>query len=103
EHYGPLLEECTHVTRLQTHRLARHVHHLLVVRVAERDSVLESLHRAGIGAGIHYPRLIQWQDAWTQTADRDATPNAATLATSILSLPVFPGITHRQIERTVEA
>ena len=92
-----------HVTRLETARLAKHVYHLLVVRVPERDAVLESLHRDGVGAGIHYPKLLQWQEAWTNTADRDATPHAAALATSILSLPVFPGITERQIERTVEA
>jgi dTDP-4-amino-4,6-dideoxygalactose transaminase len=101
--FEPLLAECTNVTRLQTSRHARHVHHLLVVRVAEREHVLESLHHAGIGAGVHYPKLIQWQDAWTATAKPVETPHAAALANSVISLPLFPGITTQQIERTVEA
>jgi dTDP-4-amino-4,6-dideoxygalactose transaminase len=71
--------------------------------VADRDNVLTSLHEAGIGAGVHYPKLIQWQEAWSYTASHDATPHAAGLATSILSLPLFPGITDRQINRTVDA
>jgi dTDP-4-amino-4,6-dideoxygalactose transaminase len=101
--FEPLLAECVNVIRLETSRHARHVHHLLVVRVAERDSVLESLQHAGIGAGVHYPKLIQWQDAWTAAAKPIETPHAAALANSVISLPLFPGITSQQIERTVLA
>ena len=101
--YEPLLAECREIVRLETLASARHVHHLLVVRVARRDTVLHLLHDEGIGAGVHYPSLIQWQDAWNYPTDRDATPHAAALATSVLSLPLFPGITNDQIERTVRA
>src|SRR5262249_38766852 len=31
------------------------VHHLYVVRLAERDSVQRALNARGVGAGIHYP------------------------------------------------
>ncbi len=77
-----------------------HVWHLYVVRVPERDRVLERLHAEQIFAGIHYPTILPLQGAF-RTADYDegSFPVAHTASTRILTLPLYPGITAAQQER----
>jgi dTDP-4-amino-4,6-dideoxygalactose transaminase len=80
-----------------------HVWHLYVVRVPRRDLVLERLHRAGIGAGIHYPTPIHLQGAFGFLGHRAGDyPVAERASREILSLPIYPGITAAQQERVVE-
>lgn len=76
------------------------VWHLYVVRVPDRDRVLETLHAAGIGAGIHYPVPVHRTGAFGHLVAR-AFPVAEELAEEIISLPMFPGITAAQQERVV--
>jgi dTDP-4-amino-4,6-dideoxygalactose transaminase len=81
-----------------------HVWHLYVVRVAERDTVLASLHEQGIGAGIHYPVPIHLQGAFSDLGHRLGDyPVAEAAAGDMLSLPLFPGITADQQERVADA
>ncbi|WP_443217829.1 DegT/DnrJ/EryC1/StrS family aminotransferase [Saccharothrix sp. CCNWYY140] len=80
------------------------VWHLYVVRVAERDRVLKSLHEAGIGAGIHYPTPVHLTGAFDSLGHALGDfPVAEAVAGEILSLPLFPEITEAQQERVVEA
>ncbi len=79
------------------------VWHLYVVRVAERDRVLQHLNDAGIGAGIHYPIPIHLQGAYDDLRKGPGSyPVAEQAADEILSLPMFAGITQAQQEHTVE-
>jgi dTDP-4-amino-4,6-dideoxygalactose transaminase len=79
-----------------------HVWHLYVVRVPQRDVVLERLHEAGIGAGIHYPTPIHLQGAFEYLGHRPGDfPVAEQASEEILSLPLYPGITVEQQERVV--
>lgn len=81
-----------------------HVWHLYVVRVPNRDEVLHGLHAAGVGAGIHYPQPVHLTGAFaTPDTPAGSFPVAERAATEILSLPMFPGITVEQQERTVAA
>jgi dTDP-4-amino-4,6-dideoxygalactose transaminase len=79
-----------------------HVWHLYVVRVPERDQVLDRLRRAGVGAGVHYPVPVHLQPAfrWLGYGPGDF-PVAEAAAAEVLSLPLFPGITTAQQERVV--
>lgn len=80
-----------------------HVWHLYVVRVPERDRVLESLAAAGIGTGVHYPAPIHRLPAFADVISGSAAfPMADRLAGEILSLPMFPGITPDQQQRVVD-
>ncbi|MDQ1293150.1 MAG: hypothetical protein QG608_1031 [Actinomycetota bacterium] len=81
-----------------------HVWHLYVVRVPERDRVLEHLHGEGIFAGIHYPVPVHRQPAfsWLGYGPGDF-PVAQAAAGQILSLPIYPQITAAQQERVVQA
>jgi dTDP-4-amino-4,6-dideoxygalactose transaminase len=81
-----------------------HVWHLFVIKVPDRDRVLTELAAAGIGAGVHYPAPIHRVKAFAgYFPEPEAYPVAETAADSILSLPMFPGITASQQERVVSA
>jgi len=80
-----------------------HVWHLYVVRVPQRDRVLDYLLQAGIGAGLHYPTPINLLPPFAHLGlDAGSFPIAERLADEILSLPIFPGISVSQQERVVE-
>ncbi|WP_131745384.1 DegT/DnrJ/EryC1/StrS family aminotransferase [Frankia sp. Cppng1_Ct_nod] len=80
-----------------------HVWHLYVIEVSDRDAVLERLHGAGIGAGIHYPIPVHLQEAFADLGyARGAFPVSERSADRILSLPLFPQITVDQQSRVVD-
>lgn len=75
----------------------RHVHHLFVVEVDDRDRVLTQLRGSGIGAAVHYPTPVHLQPGWRHLGyARGDFPVAEHLADHCLSLPCFPGITEAQ-------
>ncbi|HET7486285.1 MAG TPA: DegT/DnrJ/EryC1/StrS family aminotransferase [Acidimicrobiales bacterium] len=81
-----------------------HVWHLYVTRVPRRDEVLASLRDSGIGAGIHYPVPVHLQAAFRSAGGGEGSfPVAEAAAGSLLSLPIYPGITAAQQERVAEA
>jgi dTDP-4-amino-4,6-dideoxygalactose transaminase len=76
------------------------VWHLYVVRVDERDRVMEELGRSGVGVGIHYPTPVHLTEAYAHLGHRAGEfPVAEAAARSILSLPMFPHLTLAQQER----
>ena len=79
----------------------RHVHHLMVVQVPERDRVLDAIHAAGVGAAIHYPIPLHLQSGGHELGQPGQFPVTEALATSILSLPLYPGISPEQVETCV--
>ena len=102
-HYRQRLEPMKQVRVLETSVGAHHAHHLFIVRVPHRDAVLASLNAAGIGASVHYRTPIHLQPAFPDLGRRGQFPCAEALAGSILSLPLYPAITERQIDRCVDA
>jgi len=97
--YCDLLAPARGVDLLTVPAPACPVHHLFVVRVADRDDVVGELHAAGIGTGVHYPTPIHLQPACRGLGVREGSfPNAEALARSVLSLPIYPGMTADQVE-----
>ncbi len=81
-----------------------HVWHLYVIQVDDRDRILASLQREGIGAAVHYPIPLHLQPAFASLGHRVGDfPNAEAATARILSLPIFPGITTDQQSRVVDA
>jgi dTDP-4-amino-4,6-dideoxygalactose transaminase len=104
ELYRKRLARLDGVQLLEVQPGARHVFHLMVVRVANRDQILTALRASGVMASIHYPTPIHLEPAWQARGGRAGLyPNAEALAASVLSLPIFPGMTCAQVERCVEA
>jgi dTDP-4-amino-4,6-dideoxygalactose transaminase len=77
------------------------VYHLEIVRVADREAVTNALDAHGIGWGLHYPIPCHQQDPFTRFAHGACivTENAAD---EIVSVPMFPTITRREVERVCE-
>lgn len=83
---------------------AEPVWHLFVVRVAQRDALQYRLNQVGIGTLIHYPIPPHKQKAYSaEGLAPEAFPLASRLANEVLSLPIFPTMTHEQVERVVAA
>jgi hypothetical protein len=70
---------------------ARHVYHLFVVRVPDRDRLQGQLAADGIETLVHYPTPIPRQQAFATTAPADC-PIAARACAEVLSLPLHPGL-----------
>lgn len=81
---------------------AKAVYHQYVIRVPERDRVLQRLREAGIGAGIHYPIPLHLQPAYASLGyKRGDFPHTEDAADSVLSLPLFPEMTEEQLDYVV--
>lgn len=95
--YEALLEDVDGVVLPRTLEGNAHVWHLYVIRVQNRDDVLQALNDAGIGAGIHYPVPCHLQGAFSSHGHRRGDfAVAEQAADEILSLPLFPQITEEQ-------
>jgi dTDP-4-amino-4,6-dideoxygalactose transaminase len=81
---------------------AEHVFHQYTIRVVDhdRDAFAAALTKAGVGNGVYYPTPIHRLPSFGQTLD---LPNTETAAAQVLSLPVYPGLTGRQLETIVSA
>jgi dTDP-4-amino-4,6-dideoxygalactose transaminase len=81
----------------------RHVYHLFVVEVDDRDRVLAEMREAGIGAAAHYPTPIHLQPAWRALGFPEGSlPYAEEAASRCLTLPLFPEIAEAEIDHVVE-
>lgn len=98
-HYGALLEGSP-VLAPREIRERRHVYHLYVVRVEERERVQQKLREAGIDSGVHYPIALPFLKAYRRLGHREEDfPVAASYQGKLLSLPLFPELGRQQIER----
>lgn len=72
---------------------ARHVWHLFVVRVRDRDAVQARLKAQGVDTLIHYPIACHLQPAFDRLGYRRGDfALAERLADEVLSLPLWPGM-----------
>ena len=78
---------------------AESVHHLAVVRVADRAAVTAALDRHGIGWGVHYPVPCHRQPAYAEFSE--SLP-VVEQATNEISLPMSSTITDEQIDRVCD-
>jgi dTDP-4-amino-4,6-dideoxygalactose transaminase len=77
----------------------RHVYHVYAVRVQERNQILQSLADRGISCAIHYPIPVHLQEAYRFLGCEEGSfPVAERCAREFLSLPMFPELTHEQID-----
>ncbi len=83
---------------------SKHVYHLYVVRLQERDRILSQLAEQGVICGIHYPIPVHLQEAYRGLGlEEGSFPVAEQCAKEFLSLPMFPELDCEQIERVVES
>lgn len=73
-----------------------HVYHLYVIQCNERDKLAKHLKDAGIATGIHYPVPLHLQPCFTNLPgiNEYRLPVTETIASRILSLPMYPELTN---------
>lgn len=101
DRYDAALAALPGVTLPQRGRPEEHVHHLYVIRVAERDRVVAELNDRGIGAAVHYPTPVHRTAAFAHLGG--SHPRSETYAGEILSLPIHPGLDPDQQEYVIDA
>ena len=75
---------------------------MLFRSVTDRERVQHALSAAGIGTGIHYPIPLHFAKAYDALVFRPGDlPVAEQAAAQVLSLPMFPQLSHDQQERVV--
>jgi len=101
--YDELLADRGEVVLPATRPGNEHVWHLYVVQVDRRTEVLQHLHEAGIGAGIHYPYPLHLTPAFRHLGHTPGDfPVSESAAERILSLPLYPHLCDDQQDRVVE-
>ena len=81
---------------------AKHVYHLYVIRITNRDMVKELLAEKGIATGIHYPIPLPFLKAYSYLGHKPADfPVAYSMKDEILSLPIHGDMTDEQVEYVI--
>ena len=81
----------------------RHVYHLYVVRVKNRDKVQELLSEKEIHTGIHYPIPLPFLKAYGYLGHKpEDFPATYLLKDEILSLPIHGSMPDAQVEYVIE-
>ena len=77
--------------------------HLYVVRHPRRDDLKKHLEASGIGCALHYPLPLHLQKCYAHLGHKAGDfPVAEKAARECLSLPIYPELTDRQIQRVAE-
>lgn len=80
------------------------VYHLYVVRVRDRESLINHLSSKGIQTGLHYPIPLHIQEAYSFLGySNDDFPVALKQSGEILSLPMYPEMTDEMVYYTCES
>lgn len=103
-HYSRELGEIPGVLTPLHAAYAQHVYHIYAIRVKERDRVMKFLAQKQIGCAVHYPIAIHLQEAYRSLGYKEGSfPIAEHCAREFISLPMYPELTHEQVEHVVES
>lgn len=80
----------------------RHVFHLYVIQVGNRDEVMKALNDGGSHCGIHYPVPLPLTPAYAEEGAAETYPVACGIADRILSLPMHGDLTDEQVDHVIE-
>ncbi len=78
------------------------VYHTFVIRAENREKLIEHLEKKGIGTKIHYPIPIHLQPAAKELGYKPGSlPVTEKQSKQILSLPIYPGLTAKELKHIV--
>ncbi len=83
---------------------AEHVYHQYVIRCKTRDKLAAYLKEAGIDTIIHYPIPPHLSEAYAYLGHKKGDlPFTEELADTVLSIPMYNGITQEEQQRVIDA
>jgi dTDP-4-amino-4,6-dideoxygalactose transaminase len=98
-YYNELLADINEIVLPQERVETECVYHLYVIQSERRDELRRFLKKNGIETGIHYPKALHQHAAYGHLKYREGDfPTAEAAARKILSLPMYPELSERQIE-----
>jgi aminotransferase EvaB len=81
----------------------KHVYHLYIVRVKDREGLLAYLQKNGVEAKVHYPTPMHLQPAAAYLGYKPGSfPKAEADARSIITLPAHQHLTQEEIDYTIK-
>lgn len=102
--YGELLSKIPGVIVPFEPETSRAIHHLYVIRTADRDGLGEHLKSQGVFTGLHYPVPVHLQKCYREWGyGLGSFPVTERVAADVLSLPMFAGLTGEQQQRVADA
>lgn len=79
-----------------------HVWHQFVIRCERRDELIKHMEQNGIGTIIHYPIPPHLSEAYEYLGFKEGDyPRTEEYAKTILSLPMYNGMTKEELERVI--
>lgn len=80
----------------------RHVFHQYTIRIPghNRDEFIKKMNAEGVGCGVYYP--IPTHRLPSFKLKTNSLPNTELLSSEVLSLPIFPTIKMREVEKVVQ-
>jgi len=98
-YYNELLSEIPGVTIPVEADFAVSVYHLYVILVNNRNELQQFLNKKGVATGLHYPMPLHLQKAYAYLGFKEgAFPVTEDVADRLLSLPMYPQLSKKQIE-----
>lgn len=80
-----------------------HVYHVFVIRCRQRDALEKYLADHGVGTVKHYPIPMHLQDCYADLGyKRGDFPIAEEISDTVISLPMFYGMTDQQIQYVID-
>ena len=97
--YTSLLKDVEQISIPETRPDTTHTFHLYVIRAKDRTGLQSFLKKKGISTGIHYPHILPALEAYSYLkVGPENYPEALKAQDEILSLPMYPELTHEQME-----
>lgn len=98
EKYNEMLSGIEEIILPAEMNYSKHVYHLYVIQVPNRNELQKKLTEKGISTGLHYPIPLPLQKCFSHLGyEKGSFPEAEKLAENSLSLPIFPEMTEDQI------
>lgn len=79
-----------------------HVYHQYTIRSDRRDHFVSVCEEAGVGYGIYYPIPCHLQPAFADFRTDSPLPATERAAEEVLSIPIRPDLTDREVEQVVD-
>lgn len=98
QNYSELLSEVPELKVPFVPSYNKHVFHLYVVQVEQRNKVINYLKSEGIQTMIHYPTPLHLQKAYTNLGYKKGDfPVSEALCNKVVSIPIYPELTEQQV------
>ena len=102
-YYNERLSDCSHVVMPMLLPDRQSVFHIYAIRAQHRNELQQYLKDHGIGTLIHYPIPLHLTGAFSYLGHKKGDfPIAEQYAEELLSLPMYPELTHEQIANVAE-